>query len=116
MFSTPGKRALDYLLNRDLSEDMIKQFKIGFALDGWETLLKKVQSKKTVATSKAIAAPIKKGQASKFKAVVKNFVEGLVEFVVTIGRGMTKTGKQFINTMDSFPLALKTSLAHFGTS
>ncbi|MFL3007523.1 MAG: DNA primase [Candidatus Neomarinimicrobiota bacterium] len=43
LFSEEGSRALDYLYERGLSEDIIKQFKIGFAKDRWDHLVNKVK-------------------------------------------------------------------------
>ena len=45
LFSKEGSSALDYLNERGLSEDIIKQFKIGFAKDRWDHLVSKVKGK-----------------------------------------------------------------------
>lgn len=45
LFSKEGSPALDYLYERGLSEDIIKQFKIGFARDSWDHLVNKVKGK-----------------------------------------------------------------------
>ena len=45
LFSEEGNLALKYLYERGLSEDIIKQFKIGFANDSWDHLVKKVKGK-----------------------------------------------------------------------
>ena len=45
LFSKEGSSALDYLNERGLSEDIIKQFKIGFAKDSWDHLVSKVKGK-----------------------------------------------------------------------
>ena len=45
LFSKEGSSALDYLYERGLSEDTIKQFKIGFAMDSWNHLGSKVTGK-----------------------------------------------------------------------
>ncbi len=45
LFSKEGSRALAYLYDRGLSEDIIKQFKIGFAKDSWDHLVNKVKGK-----------------------------------------------------------------------
>ena len=45
LFSKEGSSALDYLNDRGLSEDIIKQFKIGFAKDSWDHLVSKVKGK-----------------------------------------------------------------------
>ena len=45
LFSEEGSEALEYLYERGLSEDIIKQFKIGFAKDSWDHLVTKVKGK-----------------------------------------------------------------------
>lgn len=40
-----GKRALDYLKKRNISEDTIQTLKIGYALNSWDSLLKFFQAK-----------------------------------------------------------------------
>tara|TARA_B100000003_G_scaffold79410_1_gene71331 strand:+ start:5528 stop:7279 length:1752 start_codon:yes stop_codon:yes gene_type:complete len=43
--SKKGENALRYLTDRGLNEDTIKQFKIGYALDSWDQLVKKCRGK-----------------------------------------------------------------------
>ena len=43
--SKKGEKALRYLTDRGLNEDTIKQFKIGYALDSWDQLVKKCRGK-----------------------------------------------------------------------
>tara|TARA_B100000427_G_scaffold324517_1_gene329805 strand:+ start:1287 stop:3035 length:1749 start_codon:yes stop_codon:yes gene_type:complete len=45
LFSRDGRKALNYLYGRGLSEDTIKQFKIGFAKDRWDHLVNTVKGK-----------------------------------------------------------------------
>ena len=45
LFSKEGSSALDYLYERGLSEDIIKQFKIGFAIDSWDHLVNEVKGR-----------------------------------------------------------------------
>lgn len=45
LFKASSKNALDYLLNRGLSEETIKTFKLGYAPEAWEFLLKKLSAK-----------------------------------------------------------------------
>ena len=40
LFSQRGKSALTYLTDRGLTEDILKQFKVGFAMDSWDQLVK----------------------------------------------------------------------------
>ena len=43
LFSDPGKAALDYLLERGLTEETLKEYRVGFAPDAWEFLTEKVK-------------------------------------------------------------------------
>ena len=45
LFSELGKEALEYLKERGLKEDIIKQFKIGFAINEWDQLVKRCKDK-----------------------------------------------------------------------
>ena len=45
LFSSVGKNALDYLKDRGLEEDIIKQFKVGFAEESWDQLVKKCKGR-----------------------------------------------------------------------
>ena len=38
LYSPRGEQALNYLKERGLSEDILKQFRIGFAIDSWDQL------------------------------------------------------------------------------
>jgi len=45
LFSKQGKSALTYLTERGLTEDILKQFKVGFAVDSWDQLVKQCTGK-----------------------------------------------------------------------
>ena len=45
LFSAEGKRALQYLKDRGLNEDIIKQFKIGYSLDNWVQLVERCKGR-----------------------------------------------------------------------
>ena len=45
LFSKEGKKALAYLYERGLTEDIIRQFKIGYATDSWSHLVNNVKGK-----------------------------------------------------------------------
>ena len=45
LFSQRGKSALTYLTDRGLTEDILKQFKVGFAMDSWDQLVKQCTGK-----------------------------------------------------------------------
>ena len=44
LFSDIGQGPMGYLQKRNLSKDVIKKFRIGFALDSWKSLLNKISS------------------------------------------------------------------------
>jgi DNA primase len=43
LYMPEGKHALNYLLQRGFSEDVIKKFNLGYAPDGWDTTLKELR-------------------------------------------------------------------------
>ena len=45
LFSEQGKAALDYLLGRGLSTEVLKEFRVGFTPDAWEFLTEKVKGR-----------------------------------------------------------------------
>ncbi len=45
LFSTRGNAAMEYLINRGLTENTIKTFKVGFIHDSWDFLTEKVRGK-----------------------------------------------------------------------
>ncbi len=45
LFSKAGNQALSYLYERGLSEDIIRQFKIGYSTDSWNQLVNNVKGK-----------------------------------------------------------------------
>ncbi|HIC37135.1 MAG TPA: DNA primase, partial [Candidatus Marinimicrobia bacterium] len=45
LFSQRGESALAYLTDRGLTEDILKQFKVGFAMDSWDQLVKQCTGK-----------------------------------------------------------------------
>ena len=45
LFSERGKSALNYLRDRGLSEDILKQFKVGFSMGSWDQLVKQCAGK-----------------------------------------------------------------------
>ncbi len=46
LFSKSNGKILKYLLDRGLTEETIRTFKVGYSFTGWEDLLKKVQAQK----------------------------------------------------------------------
>ena len=44
LFSSSGKNALQYLNNRNLNENTIKEFRIGFALGSWDNLYNRIKT------------------------------------------------------------------------
>jgi DNA primase len=59
-----GKRAVTYLLKRGLTRQTIDRFKLGYAPDGWDHLLRRLKSRKQsieMALSAGLIIPRKKG-------------------------------------------------------
>ena len=54
LFSDMGKEPLQYLKKRNLAEEIIRKFRIGFALDSWNGLVNKVGPKYNNETSKML--------------------------------------------------------------
>ena len=54
LFSDVGKNPLQYLEQRNLTKDIIKKFRIGFALDSWNDLVKKIGPKYNNETQKLL--------------------------------------------------------------
>ena len=54
LFSDIGKEPLQYLKKRNLTEEIIRKFRIGFAIDGWSGLIKKIGPKYNNETSKLL--------------------------------------------------------------
>lgn len=54
LFSDIGKEPLQYLKKRNLTEEIIRKFRIGFAMDGWSGLIKKIGPKYNNETSKLL--------------------------------------------------------------
>ena len=54
LFSDIGKEPLQYLKKRNLAEEIIRKFRIGFALDSWNGLVNKVGPKYNNETSKML--------------------------------------------------------------
>jgi DNA primase len=64
-----GKKALDYLHSRDMDDEAIKEFSIGYAPDLWDGLLKSAQGQKIQATvlEKAGLVAKKQGYYDRFR-------------------------------------------------
>ena len=54
LFSDIGKEPLQYLKKRNLTEEIIKKFRIGFAIDSWNGLINKIGPKYNNETSKLL--------------------------------------------------------------
>ena len=54
LFSDIGKEPLQYLKKRNLTEEIIRKFRIGFAIDGWSGLINKIGPKYNNETSKLL--------------------------------------------------------------
>ena len=54
LFSDIGKEPLQYLKERNITEEIIRKFRIGFAIDSWNGLVNKIGSKYNNETSKLL--------------------------------------------------------------
>ena len=54
LFSDIGKEPLQYLKKRNLAEEIIRKFRIGFAIDSWNGLINKIGPKYNNETSKLL--------------------------------------------------------------
>jgi len=54
LFSDIGKEPLQYLKERNITEEIIRKFRIGFAIDGWNGLINKIGPKYNNETSKLL--------------------------------------------------------------
>ena len=54
LFSDIGKEPLQYLKKRNLTEEIIRKFRIGFAIDSWNGLVNKIGPKYNNETSKML--------------------------------------------------------------
>jgi DNA primase len=71
LFSQKGEKALDYLKGRGLTEDIIKQFKIGLAIDTWDQLVKTCTGKgftQSQITKSGLFAQSDKGTFDRFRS------------------------------------------------
>ena len=66
LFSDIGEEPLQYLKQRNLTEEIIRKFRIGFAIDGWNGLINKIGPKYNNETPKLLKTgflvDLKKGQ------------------------------------------------------
>jgi len=103
-----GKKALDYLKKeRKLTEETIREFKIGYAPDSWDTLYKFLLSKKLKIEDMVLAGVIIKktgssGYIDKFRGRIVFPLIGVDERVVGFtGRTLFNRDPKYLNTGDS---------------
>ena len=72
LFSDVGKKPLQYLEQRNLTKDIIKKFRIGFALDSWNGLINKIGPKYNNETQKLLKTGLfsrsEKGTYDRFRS------------------------------------------------
>ena len=72
LFSDVGKKPLQYLEQRNLTKDIIKKFRIGFALDSWNGLKNKIAPKYNNETQKLLKTGLfsrsEKGTYDRFRS------------------------------------------------
>ena len=103
-----GKKALTYLKKeRKLTEETIKEFRIGYAPDSWDTLYKYLLSKKIKLEDMANAGVIVKraeggGYIDKFRGRIVFPLIGVEEKVIGFtGRTLFARDPKYLNTGDS---------------
>ena len=118
LFGTPeGKKALEYLKNRKLSEATIEALKIGYAMDAWGALVAHFQTKNvppTLLEKAGLALPGKKKDEyyDRFRGRIIFPIFSLTGKVVAFG-GRTVTGAEpkYLNSPDT-PLYSKGKLLY----
>lgn len=71
LFAPRGEDALAYLKDRGLTEDILKQFKVGFSMDSWDQLVKQCKGKgftQSHITSSGLFTQSDKGTFDRFRS------------------------------------------------
>lgn len=102
-----GRAARDYLKSRDVSDEMIDRFALGFAPDSWDQLLKYIRHKGIApddAANVGLIAPREKGDGyyDRFRNRLMFPVHNAVGRVVAFsGRLLAGDGPKYINSPES---------------
>ena len=106
LHSPEGKRALDYLKNRGLSEGMIKRFGLGYSPDSWDAATTHLKAKGYAEADIEAAGLMGRGKQGK----LYSYFRGRVMFpIIDVrgnvigfgGRTLTDSGPKYLNSPDT---------------
>lgn len=106
LVSSQGKTGLDYFLNRGLTMKTIKKFGLGFAPDGWDTLIKHLKSKGFNVGDMVDAGVVKVSSKGRYYDFFRNRVMTPVidvrgNVVAFGGRVLDDSKPKYVNTSDT---------------
>ena len=109
LMSPKGRGALDYLLNRGVTPEMIKHFGLGFAPDGWDGLLGHMRTAGFNAADLLEANLVRKSVKEGREFFYDNFVKRIMIPIIDLrgnviafgGRVLDDSKPKYINTSDT---------------
>ncbi len=109
LMSPKGRGALDYLLNRGVTPEMIKHFGLGFAPDGWDGLLGHMRAAGFNAADLLEANLVRKSVKEGREFFYDNFVKRIMIPIIDLrgnviafgGRVLDDSKPKYINTSDT---------------
>lgn len=109
LMSPKGRGALDYLLNRGVTPEMIKHFGLGFAPDGWDGLLGHMRAAGFNAADLLEANLVRKSVKEGKEHFYDNFVKRIMIPIIDLrgnviafgGRVLDDSKPKYINTSDT---------------
>ena len=110
LFSSSGKDAREYLVNRGISEETIKQFRLGYAPDSWRSLANYMEScglSLKLAEQAGLVIAGKEGFYDRFRGRLIFPIENIFgEMVAFGGRILEKGEPKYLNSPES-PVYIK---------
>jgi DNA primase len=106
LFSTAGKRAWDYLRERGLSEEAIRVFRLGYAVDGWHYLRDHLQRERVnlqiAAQAGLLVAKEDGGFYDRFRGRLMFPIDDVNGRTVAFGGRLTGAGEpKYLNSPES---------------
>lgn len=105
MMSEQGKVALQYFLNRGLSQKTIRHFGLGYAPNKWDELLKHLKSKGYNVSDMLAAGVVRKGEKGYYdyfrNRVMTPIIDVRGNFIAFGGRVLDDSKPKYINTSDT---------------
>ena len=105
LFSDSGKKALSYLMDRGLSEKIIREFRLGLAPDSWDFMLNKVKTKNTpvdIIQKSGLFTKTEKGQFDRFRNRIMFPIFNLSGRVVAFGgRALDDDPAKYLNSPET---------------